>query len=150
MLHAYYSTPNTEFSEGLRCSVVQIRLTSTAALRELIHQRSRSNCDSVRATWRGKEENKTSPSVPIARGSSCLIDHASMTKRTKLNHTKSLTKSGTQETLSDSPEKCPKPQRVYFFLLPPRALRCCGKPDLRNIVSIVILCDLRVKVDTGG
>jgi hypothetical protein len=29
-------------------------------------------------------------------------------------------------------------------------LRCCGKPDLRNIVSIVILCDLRVKVDTGG
>ena len=97
-----------------------------------------------------KKRTKTSPSVPIARGSFCLIDHASMTKRTKLNHAKSLAKSGTQETLSDSPEKCPKPQRVYFFLLPPRALRCCGKPDLRNIVSIVILCDLRVKVDTGG
>lgn len=31
-----------------------------------------------------------------------------------------------------------------------RCARGCGKPDLRNIVSIVILCDLRVKVGTRG
>ena len=150
MLHAYYSTPNTEFSEGLGCSVVQIRLTSTAALRELIHQRSRSNCDSVRAVWRGKERTKTSPSVPIARGSFCLIDHASMTKRTKLQHAKCLKKSGTQETVSNSAARLSKLRRVCFVFLLARALRCCGKRDRRNIVSIVIFCDLRVKVGAQG
>jgi hypothetical protein len=44
----------------------------------------------------------------------------------------------------------PKPQRVCFVLLLARAPRCCGKPDLRNIVSIVILRDLRLNVSTGG
>src|SRR5213075_1215834 len=61
-----------------------------------------------------KKRTKTSPSVPIARGSFCLIDHASMTKRTKLHHAKSLTKSGTQESLSDSPAQSQKPQRVFL------------------------------------
>ena len=97
-----------------------------------------------------KKRTKTSPSVPIARGSFCLTDHDSMLKRTKLHHAKSLRKPGTQESLSDSPAKSQKPTRVGFVLLAARALRCCGKPDLRNIVSIVILCDLRMKVDTGG
>src|SRR4051812_14659070 len=45
-----------------------------------------------------KKRTKTSPSVPIARGSFCLIDHASMSKRTKLQHAKCLRKAGTQET----------------------------------------------------
>src|SRR5882757_4508869 len=60
-----------------------------------------------------KKRTKTSPTVPIARGSFCLIDHASMTKRTKLHHAKCLRKTGTQETLSNSPAKSQKPQRVF-------------------------------------
>src|SRR5436190_14948035 len=44
-----------------------------------------------------KKRTKTSPSVLIARGSFCLIDHASMSKRTKLQHAKCLRKAGTQE-----------------------------------------------------
>jgi hypothetical protein len=43
-----------------------------------------------------KKRTKTSPSVPIARGSFCLIDHTSMTKRTTLQHAKCLRKAGTQ------------------------------------------------------
>jgi hypothetical protein len=43
-----------------------------------------------------KKRTKTSPSVPIARGSFCLIDHTSMTKRTTLQHGKCLRKAGTQ------------------------------------------------------
>src|SRR5436190_8406274 len=75
-----------------------------------------------------KKRTKTSPSVPIARGSFCLTDHDSMLKRTKLHHAKSLRKSGTQESLSDSPVTLSK-QRVSLFVL-----------SLRNIVSIVTLC----------
>src|SRR4029450_12115238 len=37
-----------------------------------------------------KKRTKTSPSVPIARGSFCLIDHASITKCSKLHQDKSL------------------------------------------------------------
>src|SRR6188472_4130859 len=81
-----------------------------------------------------KKRTKTSPTVPIARGSFCLIDYASMTKRTKLHHAKSLTESGTQDNLSDSPAQSQKPQRVCFVLLPPRALRCCGKPEASDRV----------------
>ena len=40
---ARHSTLNAEFSKGAPCSVIQICLTSTLALRESIDQRSRSN-----------------------------------------------------------------------------------------------------------
>jgi hypothetical protein len=73
-----------------------------------------------------------------------------MIKRTKLHHAKYLRKAGMQETPSDSPAESQKPQRVCFVLLPARALRCCGKPDLHNIGSLVILCELRVQVGTCG
>ena len=33
-----------------------------------------------------------------------------------------------------------------FVLVLARALRCCGRRDLRNIVSVVILRDLREKI----
>src|SRR6266853_6829588 len=57
-----------------------------------------------------KKRTKTSPSVPIPRGSFCFIDHASMTKRTKRRHAKCVRlqrmqsndqalKAGTLETL---------------------------------------------------
>ena len=55
---------------------------------------------------------------------------------------------GTQESVSNSAASSSKPQRLCFVLLPARALLCCGKPDVHNIVSIVILCDLRAKVST--
>src|SRR5438552_18515879 len=85
-----------------------------------------------------KKRTKTSPSVPIPRGSFCLIDHASMTKRTKLHHAKCLRKSGTQESLSDSPATLSKPRESLFVL------------SLRNIVSIVTLSDLRVQMGGCG
>src|SRR5207248_8886216 len=66
-----------------------------------------------------KKRTKMSPTVPIPRGSFCLIDHASMTKRTKLHQTKCLRKAGTQETLSDSssevPENCKKFVSCFFL-----------------------------------
>src|SRR5438874_3326674 len=55
-----------------------------------------------------KKRTKTSPSVPIPRGSFCFIDQTSMTKRRKLHQTKFLKKRGTQETFWNSPAK-PKP-----------------------------------------
>src|SRR5919197_4190094 len=90
-----------------------------------------------------KKRTKTSPSVPIARGSFCFIDHASMTKRTKLHHAKSLRKSGKSFRFPDDFVETAQ-GFVSFF--------CCTisaflwQTDLCNIVSIVILRDLCVKV----
>src|SRR5947209_14098193 len=67
-----------------------------------------------------KKRTKTSPSVPIARGSFCFIDQSIELSSRKL-------------------------QKVSFMLLSSRALQCCGTSDLSNIVSIVTLCDLRVQ-----
>src|SRR3954468_10475549 len=64
-----------------------------------------------------KKRTKTSPTVPIARGSLCLIDQASMIKRTKLQHAECLRK---QEALSHSPAKSREPQRICFVLSPAR------------------------------
>src|SRR6478672_13776763 len=50
-----------------------------------------------------KKRTKTSPSVPIARGSFCLIDHTCMTAQT--SGPKYLRKAGTQETFSKSRAK---------------------------------------------
>src|SRR3954447_16468166 len=52
-----------------------------------------------------KKRTKTSPSVPISRGSFCLIDHVSMTQGTKLHQTKCLKKAGTLEILWNSQAK---------------------------------------------
>ena len=38
----------------------------------------------------------------------------------------------------------------YNFRCGESALRRCGKPDHRNIMSNVILCDVRVNVTTRG
>src|SRR6266481_4580955 len=61
-----------------------------------------------------KKRTETSPSVPIARGSFCLIDHASMTTQTSAP--KYLRKAGTQETFSDSPAKSKQWRRLCFVL----------------------------------
>src|SRR4029078_13532677 len=81
-----------------------------------------------------KKRTKTSPSVPIARGSFCLIDHVSTTKRTKRLHSKCLRKSGTQETLFDSQAK--SWERFCFVSLIAQALRC-----YRDQISVT-LCPL--------
>src|SRR3982751_6968231 len=61
-----------------------------------------------------KKRTKTSPSVPIARGSFCLIDYASMTTQTSAP--KYLRKAGTQETFSNSPAKSKQQRRLCFVL----------------------------------
>src|SRR4026209_2611599 len=58
-----------------------------------------------------KKRTKTSPSVPIARGSFCLIDHASITTKLQRRNV-----SGKQETFSDSRTKSKQWRRLCFVL----------------------------------
>ena len=67
-----------------------------------------------------------------------------MIKHTRLQQ---LNVSGTQEFFLITGEVRGTAKEFRFVLFPWGALCCCGQPDLRNIVSTVILCDLRVKVD---
>src|SRR5438093_8879196 len=98
-----------------------------------------------------KKRIKTSPSVPIPRGSFCsLIDHTNMSKGRKLYHAKCFRKAGTQGSLLDSSARLSKPQTGCFVSLPARALRSHGNPDIRNTVSVVTLCDLRMHIGKCG
>ena len=56
-----------------------------------------------------KKRTKTSPSVPIARGSFCLIDHASMTSAQSFSAAKCLRKAGKLFRIHRrSPKQCAK------------------------------------------
>ena len=72
-----------------------------------------------------------------------------MTKRTRRYHAKSLRKSETQEVFQIRHRPFETLDSL-FLCVSARALRCCGKPNLGNIVSIVTLCDLRVKGGARG
>ncbi len=86
-----------------------------------------------------KKRTKTRPSVPIPRGSFCLIVTPNVSG-----------KQGTQETLSDSPAKSHKSQRLCFVLSLHGLCILVVTGPLRNIVSVMILCDLRVQIDRCG
>ena len=97
-----------------------------------------------------KKRTKTSPSVPIPRGSFCLIDHASITNCTNPQHAKCLRKARTQESFFEFIGEVVETAASLFVLPLARAVRSCGKSILHNIVSTVIPCDLGVLENRCG
>jgi hypothetical protein len=92
-----------------------------------------------------KKRTKTRPSVPIARGSFCLIDQASIT--TQISAPKYLRKSGSFFGFTGEVEATAK---IVFRSFLSGALCRCVTWTSRNVVSKVILSELRVQMSRCG
>src|SRR5437763_5796816 len=87
-----------------------------------------------------KKRTNTSPSVPISRGSFRLINHASITKRTKLHQTTCFR----LQRMRSNGQAFKAGRRLAMERTLETLLEFTGGPKPRNIVAIVNLCDLRV------